>query len=253
MSQQNINNGTFDNDASADKIRIAFDDVQANFTEQYTTLPQLDPATLAAQNGKILVVNSAGTAFELVALAGGGDLLSSNDLSDINDASQGRLNLGLGSAAVRNIIDEDNMSSDSETALPSQQSVKAYVDATAKTYQAGTGISIQTTTPFSPASPGIVNNETNDYVTEFSFAPATGILTATLLGEGTVTINLSAYTVLRIGGFETKKGSGNTNFAAHEVGDYCHGWDGDRFVAFKIAGLPISTESNRSYALENEI
>ena len=250
MSQQTINNGTFDNDSSADKIRIAFDDVQANFTEQYTTLPQLDPATLAAQNGKILVVNSAGTAFELVALAGGGDMLSSNNLSDIDDASQGRLNLGLGSAAVRNLIDEDNMSSDSATALPSQQSVKAYVDANLRNYVAGSGITIDAT---NPASPIINNSEVNDYVTTLAYDPETSIVTATLLSTGTVTLNLTGHTILTIGGFQTKKGSGNTNFAAHEVGDYCHGWEGDRFVAFKIAGLPISTESNRSYALENEI
>ena len=40
-----------------------------------------------------------------------------------------RTSLGLGSAAVANLLDEDDMASDSATAVPSQQSVKAYVDA----------------------------------------------------------------------------------------------------------------------------
>lgn len=42
-----------------------------------------------------------------------------------------RTNLGLGTAAVAALLDEDDMSSDSATGVPSQQSVKAYVDANA--------------------------------------------------------------------------------------------------------------------------
>lgn len=49
-------------------------------------------------------------------------------LDDANSAAQ-RTTLGLGTAAVANLIDEDDMVSNSATALPSQQSVKAYVDA----------------------------------------------------------------------------------------------------------------------------
>ena len=44
-------------------------------------------------------------------------------------ASGARTNLGLGTAAVLNSVDEDDMNSDSATLLPTQQSVKAYVDA----------------------------------------------------------------------------------------------------------------------------
>lgn len=42
-----------------------------------------------------------------------------------------RTSLGLGSAAVANLLDEDDMASNSATGVPSQQSVKAYVDANA--------------------------------------------------------------------------------------------------------------------------
>jgi len=46
-------------------------------------------------------------------------------------ASGARTNLGLGTAAVLNSVDEDDMNSNSATLLPTQQSVKAYVDANA--------------------------------------------------------------------------------------------------------------------------
>lgn len=48
---------------------------------------------------------------------------------DDADAATVRGTLDLGTAAVADLIDEDDMVSDSATALPSQQSVKAYVDA----------------------------------------------------------------------------------------------------------------------------
>lgn len=47
---------------------------------------------------------------------------------DDADASAVRTTLGLGTAAVAALLDEDDMASDSATGVPSQQSVKAYVD-----------------------------------------------------------------------------------------------------------------------------
>lgn len=44
------------------------------------------------------------------------------------DAAAGRTALGLGTAAVAALLDEDDMASNSATGVPSQQSVKVYVD-----------------------------------------------------------------------------------------------------------------------------
>ena len=45
-------------------------------------------------------------------------------------AVSGSLEIGDSGAAVTTILDEDNMASNSATALATQQSIKAYVDAT---------------------------------------------------------------------------------------------------------------------------
>ena len=252
MSKATIDNGAFDNDATAEKIRLGFEKVNDNFTEVYTTVPQVDPSTLSGQTGKFLKVNAGETAFELAAVAGGGDLLASNNLSDVASASTSRTNLGLGSSAVADLIDEDTFATDSATQVPSQQSVKAYVDAQVLDYVAGVGISIQTTSPYTAAAPGIVNTSAANNVTGVTFAAGTRILTISLT-TGTVTVDLTAYTVLKIDGYQVDKGSGNTNYTTIEVGDYCTGWETDEYVAFKVTALPYLTSGNRSFAIKNSI
>jgi hypothetical protein len=65
-------------------------------------------------------------------------------LDDANATAQ-RTTLGLGNIATTDLIDEDSMATDSATRAPSQQSVKAYVDA-GDASQIGVGQTWQTVT-----------------------------------------------------------------------------------------------------------
>ncbi len=234
MSLEVILNGTFDYDPSAEKVRTAFDKVNNMFAEIYGNIP----FDFTGNQGMILVVKATEDGFELAAAPGGGDMFAANNLSDLIDAVQARSNLGLGTAATQ---------ASSAFATAAQGTT---ADSALQSVQAGTGMSIDVTDPNNP----ILNNtETNDYVSSASFNPATGVLTLNLNGGGTVTVDLSAYTVLKIDGFQVEKGSGNTNYASIEAGDKCRGWDGDRDVAFRVDALPHTTEANRTYATDNPL
>lgn len=81
------------------------------------SIPTADAADLLAgkETGKVITPDVLGPV-----TAAGKDLLD-----DANAAAQ-RTTLGLGSAAVANLLDEDDMASDSATAVPSQQSLVSY-------------------------------------------------------------------------------------------------------------------------------
>lgn len=112
-------------------------------------------------------------------------------LDDADPAAQ-RTTLELGTAATLASIDEDDMASDSATAVPTQQSVKAYVDAEVAGFSAfeyswhpynrtavggsETGIFYDHSVDGTPAS-----IETPDFVADFDYMVVfTGVGTATL-------------------------------------------------------------------------
>lgn len=75
--------------------------------------------------------------------------------------------------------------------------------------------------------------------------------TFTLPDTSTITIDLSTC-ILQIDGYSVKKGTG-VSISAIEVNDYCYGWEGDTFVAFKVDAIPYTTVGNRRFAVNNGI
>lgn len=89
-----------------------------------------------AYDATLTSLAALGTAADRLAYTTGVDAWAETTLTafgrsliDDADAAAARTTLGLGAAATAGFLDEDNMTSDSATAAPSQQSVKAYVDA----------------------------------------------------------------------------------------------------------------------------
>ena len=156
MARQNINIGSSANDGTGDPLRTAFDKINDNFVELYGT--DDDSKTLANNldvNGhniistrsnediRILPAGTGGVIASAVRIAG--TTISSDDSSQITIAEHmqttGTLNVAgattlatsltlASGATVTGILDEDNMSTNSATQLATQQSIKAYVDAT---------------------------------------------------------------------------------------------------------------------------
>jgi len=161
MARQNINIGSSANDGTGDPLRTAFDKINDNFIELYgsdndinTLDANLDvnnfAITTGVTNGDITVTPNGTGNINLGSITINGSTISSNDSTQItvaeNIQTTGTLNvsgattlagattlstsLSLASGAtVTAILDEDAMGSDSATALATQQSIKAYVDA----------------------------------------------------------------------------------------------------------------------------
>lgn len=208
MAKQTILNGTFDNDPSAEKIRLAFNKVNANFTEIYDAIP-LTSTELAAQAGKILVVNGGGTAFVFASAPGGGDLLAANNLSElVATAATARTNLGLGTAAT---------TAATSYATAAQGALAA---SAVQTISAGAGISIGVV----GTTVTVTNTETDTEITGFTIT-ADLVLRITLSTAVVIDVDLTSYLVPSIGGMFLEKYSGNKNFAAIQANDVLKGWE----------------------------
>ena len=161
MARQNINIGSSANDGTGDPLRTAFDKINDNFIELYGSdndINTLDAnlnvnnfaITTGVTNGDITVTPNGTGNINLGSVTINGSTISANDSTQItvaeNIQTTGTLNVSgattiggattlstsltlASGATVTAILDEDNMGSDSATALATQQSIKAYIDA----------------------------------------------------------------------------------------------------------------------------
>jgi hypothetical protein len=155
MAKQTINIGSSANDGTGDPLRTAFDKINDNFTELYGTdndINTLDAnmnvnnfaITTGVTNGDITVTPNGTGNINLGSVTINGSTISANDSTQItvaeNIQTTGTLNVSgattlatsltlASGATVTAILDEDAMGSDSATALATQQSIKAYIDA----------------------------------------------------------------------------------------------------------------------------
>ena len=155
MARQAINIGSSANDGTGDPLRTAFDKINDNFVELYGSdndINTLDAnlnvnnfaITTGVTNGDITVTPNGTGSIKLGSMKFNGTTLSSDDSTIINineglvvDGTANisgaatlatSLKLATG-ATVTGILDEDNLGTNSDTQLATQQSIKAYVDA----------------------------------------------------------------------------------------------------------------------------
>ena len=121
-------NGAGDVQLDADTVRIGDSNVNATITTNGT--------------GDLTLNTNAGTNSGVITIAdgAGGDI--SITPNGIGSVDIGKLKIASGAVAISSILDEDTLSSDSSTALATQQSIKAYVDNTFTGGSFGSGISV---------------------------------------------------------------------------------------------------------------
>ena len=203
MARQVINIGTTANDGTGDPLRTAFDKINDNFVELYgadNDLNTLDAnldvngnsIVTGVTNGDITIVQNGTGNINLGALRINGSEITSTDSTQVTVKEKLRVtgaletvgaatlstSLTLASGAtVTAILDEDTLSSDSATALATQQSIKAYIDAQ-NTAQALTFVGDDST------GTAVNSGET------FQFAGGTGLDTA--VSGDTLTISIDS-------------------------------------------------------------
>jgi trimeric autotransporter adhesin len=207
MARQTINIGTNANDGTGDPLRTAFDKINDNFLELYGT--DGDANTLQANldiNGFNIVSTRSNEDIRIIPNGTGtielekstnitGALIVSTTAAITGNATVGgTLGVtglstlasfkGATGATVTAILDEDTMSSNSDTALATQQSIKAYIDAQNQS-QAITFVGDDST------GTAVNNGET------FKIAGGTG-LTAVVSGD-TLTVDIDSTVVTLTG------------------------------------------------------
>ena len=133
------NGGTGASTAEDARTNLGLGTAATTDATDYATAAQGALAETALQSAGPNLVPPGGTTGQVLAKsddddfeltwtnAGSGDVRAVNNLSDLASPGTARTNLGLGTAAVANLLDEDNFASDSASAVPSQQSTKAYI------------------------------------------------------------------------------------------------------------------------------
>ena len=160
MARLTIDTGTLGNTATGDSLRGAMEKINANFNELYDSdLLALSNGLIKTQttNGDIKIQPNGVGAVEIDRLLIDGDNITSlvtnasinitgngtggveiegilfkNNTLSAPDSTlitiQDGFTIGLDGVAITGILDEDNLSSNSASALATQQSIKSYVD-----------------------------------------------------------------------------------------------------------------------------
>ena len=205
MAKQNINIGTNANDGTGDPLRTAFQKINDNFAELYGddssadtfTSPQITTPTITGLTTidsidikhNTITTNVTNANLELNASGDGKiELLTDTNITgalSVTGLSTLASFKGATGVTVTAILDEDTMSSNSATAVATQQSIKAYIDAQ-NTSQALTFVGDDST------GTAVNSGET------FQIAGGTG-LTSVVSGD-TLTVSINPLTVATLTG-----------------------------------------------------